>query len=595
MESDVKMKFAAATAIALVLSLSGRTAFAEEITAWRLFVTDREQPKITVIDAVKGEALDTFTIKSPASLYRSKSGETVFAVQGEAGLVTAISSGVSSEDHGDHGDIDVEAPKLTGVEIAGQKPSHFVEHDGEFAAFFDGDGVARIISEKDVLEGKSSVREVKTDAPQHGVAVAYGSHVLLSEPNKEMPDELPIGIRTVDETGTQVGDIAKCPDLHGEASSGNVLAFACASGLLVVTDGAGAPTIRHLAYEDRLPDGKSTTLIGGRGLQYFLGNYGPDKVVLIDPTAKNDAFRLVELPTRRVHFAVDPIRAKFAYVLTEDGQLHRLDVVAGKITSSLKLTDPYSMDGHWNDPRPRIAVAGDKVVVTDPLQGKLHLVDATSFAKAGDIAVDGKPYNIVAVGGSGQAHEGEAHQAHSHNHGDDTIYKGYFEDSQIQDRALSDWEGDWQSVYPYLRDGTLDPVMAHKAESGEQSAEEYKAYYEIGYKTDVERITIEGDIVTFFRNGKPLKARYASDGRETLTYKKGNRGVRFIFKKVEGDADAPDYFQFSDHKIAPAKADHYHLYFGNDRAALLKEVTNWPTYYPSYLNAQKIVEEMMAH
>lgn len=589
----MKLKLASATAVALVLSAA--TAFGNEVTAWRVFVTDREQPKVTVIDAVKGEALETFEIKSPASLYRSKSGRSVFAVQGDAGVVTAISSGISFDDHGDHGDIDVEAPKLTGTEIAGKKPSHFVEHDGEFAAFFDGEGVARIISERAALEGKPDVREVKTDAPQHGVAVAYGSHVLLSEPNKEKPDELPIGIRTVDEAGTQVGDIAECPDLHGEASSGNILAFACASGLLVVTHGDGAPEIRHLAYDASLPDSKSTTLIGGRGLQYFLGNYGPDKVVLIDPTAEKDAFRLIELPTRRVHFAVDPIRPKFAYLFTEDGQLHQLDVVTGKIANSLKLTDPYSMDGHWNDPRPRIAVAGDKIVVTDPLQAKLHLVDSASFAKAGEIAIEGKPHNIVAVGGSGQVHDSENKEAHSHDHGDDQIYKGYFEDSQIKDRALSDWAGDWQSVYPYLQDGTLDPVMAHKAESGEQTAEEYKAYYEIGYKTDVDRITIDGDVVTFFQSGKPLKARYASDGYEILSYKKGNRGVRFIFKKTEGDAAAPQYIQFSDHKIAPEAADHYHLYWGNDRAALLEEVTNWPTYYPSSLTAKEIVREMMAH
>jgi zinc transport system substrate-binding protein len=591
----MKMRFASATAVALLLSQPAGMAFAEEVTAWRLFVSDREQSKVTVIDAVKGEALDTFTIKAPGSLYRSNSGRTVFAVQGDAGAVTAIASGISFDDHGDHGDIDVEAPKLTGTEITGQKPSHFVEHDGEFAAFFDGEGVGRIISEKAVLEGKSDFREVKTGAPQHGVAVAYGSHVLLSEPNKEKPDELPVGIRTVDEAGVQVGDIAECPDLHGEASSGNILAFACGTGLLVVTHGESGPEIRHLPYADSLPDGKSTTLIGGRGLQYFLGNYGSDKVVLIDPTAESDAFRLIELPTRRVHFAVDPIRAKFAYVLTEDGQLHQLDVVSGAIIQSLKLTDPYSMEGHWNDPRPRIAVAGDKIVVTDPLKSKLHLIDAASFKADGEIAVDGKPYNIVAVGGSGQVHEGEGTEAHSHDHGDDQIYKGYFEDSQIKDRALSDWAGDWQSVYSYLQDGTLDPVMAHKAESGDQTADEYKAYYEIGYKTDVERITIEEDTVTFFKDGKPLAAHYATDGHEILTYKKGNRGVRFIFKKTEGDAAAPEYIQFSDHKIAPAEADHYHLYWSNDRAALLEEVTNWPTYYPSSLNAKEIVEEMMAH
>ena len=92
-----------------------------------------------------------------------------------------------------------------------------------------------------------------------------------------------------------------------------------------------------------------------------------------------------------------------------------------------------------------------------------------------------------------------------------------------------------------------------------------------------------------------MTARYASDGHEVLTYEKGNRGVRFIFKKREGDPDAPEFIQFSDHQIAPAKADHFHLYWGNDRAALLEEVTNWPTYYPSSLDAEQIVREMIAH
>ncbi|MGG2476112.1 ZinT/AdcA family metal-binding protein, partial [Rhizobium sp. BR5] len=72
------------------------------------------------------------------------------------------------------------------------------------------------------------------------------------------------------------------------------------------------------------------------------------------------------------------------------------------------------------------------------------------------------------------------------------IYKGYFEDAQVKPRALSDWEGDWQSVYPYLLNGSLDSVMAEKAAHGDKSAEEYRAYYAIGYKTDVNRIVIKG-------------------------------------------------------------------------------------------------------
>lgn len=187
---------------------------------------------------------------------------------------------------------------------------------------------------------------------------------------------------------------------------------------------------------------------------------------------------------------------------------------------------------------------------------------------------------------------------HDHAHGSeksDDIYRGYFEDSQIKARTLADWEGEWQSVYPYLVDGTLDPVMAHKAENGDKTVEEYRTYYDTGYKTDVERIDIKGDILTFYRNGNPAQAHYASDGYEILTYKKGNRGVRYIFKKTTGDDEAPMFIQFSDHAIAPNKADHYHLYFGDDRVALLNELSNWPTYYPSDMTGDDILAEMLAH
>ncbi|MBK3954476.1 zinc ABC transporter substrate-binding protein, partial [Staphylococcus haemolyticus] len=44
-----------------------------------------------------------------------------------------------------------------------------------------------------------------------------------------------------------------------------------------------------------------------------------------------------------------------------------------------------------------------------------------------------------------------------------TVQNGYFEDSAVKDRTLSDYAGEWQSVYPYLKDGTLDQVFDYKA------------------------------------------------------------------------------------------------------------------------------------
>ena len=44
-----------------------------------------------------------------------------------------------------------------------------------------------------------------------------------------------------------------------------------------------------------------------------------------------------------------------------------------------------------------------------------------------------------------------------------TVQNGYFEDTAVKDRTLSDYAGNWQSVYPFLEDGTLDQVFDYKA------------------------------------------------------------------------------------------------------------------------------------
>lgn len=195
--------------------------------------------------------------------------------------------------------------------------------------------------------------------------------------------------------------------------------------------------------------------------------------------------------------------------------------------------------------------------------------------------------------GHGHSH-GHSHD-HDHQHDDEKIQKGYFDDDQVAARPLADWQGEWQSVYPLLMDGELDGVMADKAAHGDKTAQEYRTYYEAGYQTDVAQILINGSEVSFTSDQGTVSGQYDSDGHEILTYEKGNRGVRFIFEKVSGDADAPRFIQFSDHIIAPQKSDHFHLYWGDDRAALLAQLDNWPTYYPASLSAAEIAAEMMAH
>jgi zinc transport system substrate-binding protein len=202
--------------------------------------------------------------------------------------------------------------------------------------------------------------------------------------------------------------------------------------------------------------------------------------------------------------------------------------------------------------------------------------------------------STVAESSSGS--QKQTSRSHAHDEETEQIYAGYFEDSQVKERPLSDWEGDWQSVYPYLQDGTLDEVFSYKAEhEGDMTPEEYKEYYSEGYQTDVDRVVIKENTVAFFKDGEEYSGEYIDNGYEILTYNAGNRGVRYSFKLAEEVKGLPHYIQFSDHSIYPYEADHYHLYWGDDREELFDEVINWPTYYPSEMDGHDIAHEMMAH
>nr|WP_244636859.1 zinc metallochaperone AztD [Limoniibacter endophyticus] len=383
-------------------------AVADEQTAWRLFVADHTKPVVHAIDMNDGREIGKFDVKGWTNLAPSASGKTVFAAQPDFDMVNVIATGIDFSDHGDHRDLSVSETKLLPVTFEGPRPYHVVAHDDHLILFYDRGGKAEIIDEAALLEGQKEVTSIDTTKPHHGVAVTMGNHVLVSVPNTEVEvneGELPprIGLRAVDREGHQVGDIAACTDLHGEATSARIVAFGCKEGILVASPGKDGPEFKMLPYPDAFPKAHSGTLLGGKAMQFFLANYGEDKVILIDAEAAQP-FRLVELPTRRVDFILDPAKARNAYILTEDGDLHVLDVITGEIVRKARVTEPYSKDGHWRDPRPRLAVAGEHVVITDPRHSLIRLINVETLAEDRTIPVEGQPFSIVAIGGSGATH-----------------------------------------------------------------------------------------------------------------------------------------------------------------------------------------------
>ncbi|WEF24854.1 hypothetical protein [Paracoccus sp. S3-43] len=381
----------------------------DNVTAYRVFVGDHEKPQITAFDLTEPDNRWTFDTKGQVNLYSEAGGAVIVAVQSFDDQVNFLTSGISLHSHGDHKDIEVADPAAVEQVFDGKRPFHVVENGGKISINFDRGGYSELVDAHALSEGKlESVRFPQAHA-HHGVAVPMGNLIIGSVASDQPPAEegaLPprVGAQAFNIDGTPAGDLQTCTGLHGEALSGAYLAFGCEEGVLTVTLDGADPVFNMLPYPAEYPKGEMTgTLLGSDAIQVFVGDYGDKALSVIDPVDEPH-MRLIELPFRAVDFALDPVHPSDAFVLIEDGTLHRINLLDGKTEASAKVTEPYSMDGDWNLPRPRLAMAGDEVVMTDPNAGLVRRIATADLKEVGTIPVEGKPYNLAVAGGSGLQH-----------------------------------------------------------------------------------------------------------------------------------------------------------------------------------------------
>ncbi|WP_405401870.1 hypothetical protein [Paracoccus sp. Ld10] len=379
-----------------------------DITLYRLFVGDHAEGRITAIDLSDPDHRWTFRTTGQSKLFTVAGGAVVAAVQSDDDAVHFLNSGISFDDHGDHADIAVADPTAIDTVLTGPRPFHLVEHDGRIAINYDRGGYGEIIDGAALARGEVAPQRFPQARAHHGFVAPMGDAWLSTvAADQEVTGDASVprlGLQAFDDQGAATGDLATCTGIHGEAFSGAYLVAGCEEGALTVTDGSDGPQFDMLEYPADLPQDVTTgTILGSNAIQMFLGNHGPDGLVVIDPVDEPH-FRRIALPFRRVDFVLDPVRPSDAYVLTEDGTLHRIDMLAGNIEASARVTEPYSMDGHWNDPRPRIAMAGDQIVITDPNAGVIRRISTGDLSELGTIKVEGTPYTITVAGGSGVVH-----------------------------------------------------------------------------------------------------------------------------------------------------------------------------------------------
>jgi hypothetical protein len=383
------------TLVALALAQAG-DAQAQTLHAVRAAVTDRAAAAVSVVDLMTGEVLGRFETGSPGGLRHGAAPGQVSLAQGQAGRVDVVDLGMAVDSHGDHRDLKLSEPRLLSRVAEGPKPSHVLGGDGRLASFFDGDGSV-------VVNGEGSPPNLRANVPHHGLAYPFrsasGPRLMVSHASSA--GARPGGVVLLNEAGQELVRNNDCPMLHGEAISGRVIGLGCGDGILLLN--TRTQQFRKLAYPTGTESGRMVrSLIGGADFHLFVGDFGPDAVTILDPDAGQ--FVVVVLPARRVAFTMDPQRADAMFVLTEDGHLHRIDTLSGKITASAPAVQRYSLEGGSSVARPRLSAAGGVLVMTDPVRSRLLVLDATTLAPQREIAMEGMPLNVLAVAASGERH-----------------------------------------------------------------------------------------------------------------------------------------------------------------------------------------------
>jgi zinc transport system substrate-binding protein len=385
-------RFRLASATLAALALAGAAQAQTQHTV-RAAVTDHTKSAVSVVDLITGEVLNRFDTGSPGGLRHGAAPGQVSLAQGQAGRVDVADLGLAVDNHRN---LKLSAPRLLPRVAEGPKPSHVLGGDGRLASFFGGDGSI-------VVAGEGSPANLRANVPHHGLAYPFrsaaGPRLMVS--HAAAAGARPGGVVVLDEQGKEVARADNCPMLHGEAISGRVIGLGCGDGVLLMNTRTQA--FRKVPYPAGAENGRmARSLIGGADFHLFVGDFGANAVTILDPDAGQ--FAVVELPARRVAFTMDPQRSDAMFVLTEDGQVHRIDTLNGKIVASAAAVQRYSLEGGSSVARPRLSAAGGLLAVTDPAQSRLLVLDAATLDPKREVALGGAPLNVLAVAASGERH-----------------------------------------------------------------------------------------------------------------------------------------------------------------------------------------------
>ncbi|MDR2447204.1 MAG: zinc ABC transporter substrate-binding protein [Treponema sp.] len=184
---------------------------------------------------------------------------------------------------------------------------------------------------------------------------------------------------------------------------------------------------------------------------------------------------------------------------------------------------------------------------------------------------------------------------------DDEHEHGEFDPANVKDRPLNDFAGSWASGVLFLKNGSLDSYIAHRAEEEGNSAADVKASLISGWASDYGSLTIAGNTLVIGNRA----AAYTYQGYEIVESEHG-ASVWYTYQIATPSNGFPAYIMLNDHGDGNEEerheghehegAAHIHLKYGDVSFAALVERADWsPMYFASSASAEEIAESLAGH
>lgn len=183
--------------------------------------------------------------------------------------------------------------------------------------------------------------------------------------------------------------------------------------------------------------------------------------------------------------------------------------------------------------------------------------------------------------------EGMEDDEHDHDHGE-------IDPADIKERPLSDFAGSWISGVPFLRNGSLDPYIAHHAEEEGETPEEVRAETTAAWSTDYNRVTV----TTGGLSVESREAAYSYRGYEIVEGAHGD-AVWYKYQINAPTNGLPAYVMFNDHGNGHEEHEgvaHIHLKYGDRDFTSIIERKDWsPMYFADGSSVEEILETLTEH